>query len=204
MNVLGKLKFSGEDIVITDPMYFVKTEKHGDITKAPKRSDYYPPKWDFSTEIQFDSPLFETTIKCEAAYRDAYDKWNDTNPDDWDICNYGDNMELLGFKNYLTQSTIYGPWSCTVYNINKLGKPVNKIGNFTSDSGMVGVFTLSEINQYNSAYNSYATEKWSNTVIHDFDGIVTIINVGSSNVKDCDIRIIGCGNVSFMTRQTGW
>lgn len=33
--------------------------------------------------------------------------------DDWRACDYGNNMEALGIKNYLTSSTEYGDWSCT-------------------------------------------------------------------------------------------
>lgn len=36
--------------------------------------------------------------------------------DDWEACGYGDNMEALGIHNYMTRDTIYGDWSCTVYN----------------------------------------------------------------------------------------
>ena len=33
--------------------------------------------------------------------------------EDWRKCDYGDNMEVLGFSNYISESTIYGDWSCT-------------------------------------------------------------------------------------------
>lgn len=33
--------------------------------------------------------------------------------DDWDACDYGQNMEALGIKTYLTSDTEYGDWSCT-------------------------------------------------------------------------------------------
>ena len=41
---------------------------------------------------------------------------NGTKPitlDDWKACDYGDNMEVLGIKNYIYRGTIYGDWSCT-------------------------------------------------------------------------------------------
>lgn len=34
---------------------------------------------------------------------------------DWDKCDCGDNMERLGFTNYICGSTIYGDWSCFTY-----------------------------------------------------------------------------------------
>lgn len=36
--------------------------------------------------------------------------------DDWGKCDYGDNMEVLGFSNYISESTIYGDWSCTTWS----------------------------------------------------------------------------------------
>ena len=37
------------------------------------------------------------------------------NTDDWDKCDYGENLEALGFTNYISESTLYGDWSCTTY-----------------------------------------------------------------------------------------
>lgn len=37
-------------------------------------------------------------------------------PADWGKCDYGDNMEVLGFSNYISESTIYGDWSCTTWS----------------------------------------------------------------------------------------
>ena len=34
---------------------------------------------------------------------------------DWDNCNYGEYMEVLGINNYECRNTIYGDWSCMVY-----------------------------------------------------------------------------------------
>jgi hypothetical protein len=38
---------------------------------------------------------------------------DDPEKDDWDLCNYGKNMEKLGINTYLTANTEYGDWSCT-------------------------------------------------------------------------------------------
>lgn len=37
-------------------------------------------------------------------------------PADWGKCDYGDNMGVLGFSNYISESTIYGDWSCTTWS----------------------------------------------------------------------------------------
>jgi hypothetical protein len=41
---------------------------------------------------------------------------NELTDDDWAACNYGENMQALGIKTYLTRGTIYGDWSCTTFN----------------------------------------------------------------------------------------
>lgn len=34
--------------------------------------------------------------------------------DDWDACNYGESMEILGIEHYMTRDTLYGDWSCSL------------------------------------------------------------------------------------------
>ena len=36
--------------------------------------------------------------------------------EDWDKCEYGKRLDVLGFTNYVSESTIYGDWSCTTYS----------------------------------------------------------------------------------------
>lgn len=36
--------------------------------------------------------------------------------DDWEKCEYGGRMETLGFTTYISESTIYGDWSCTTWS----------------------------------------------------------------------------------------
>lgn len=93
------------DIIITDPCYIMKKK-----TGKPTINDYEILKGK-------GSKLFsEYTDEENAAYKEleaARMKWEKENPDDWDTCDYGDNMEALGFTNYLTSDTGYGDWSCT-------------------------------------------------------------------------------------------
>jgi hypothetical protein len=59
------------------------------------------------------------------------------NRDDWDKSGYGDNMEVLGIKTFLTSGTEYGDWSCTTVKdtkesetiIVKLNTNYNKLWN---------------------------------------------------------------------------
>lgn len=36
---------------------------------------------------------------------------------DWEKCDCGNNMEVLGFSTFISESTIYGDWSCTVWDL---------------------------------------------------------------------------------------
>ena len=38
--------------------------------------------------------------------------------DDWEACDCGQNMEVLGIKHYICESTIYGDWGCTTYKVD--------------------------------------------------------------------------------------
>lgn len=52
---------------------------------------------------------------------------NDSKQDDWCKCSYGENMEALGINHYMTESTIYGDWSCITYAIDNPQKIVNQL-----------------------------------------------------------------------------
>jgi len=63
------------------------------------------------------------------------------NRDDWDICGYGDNMQALGIKTFLTSDTEYGDWSCTTVkdspesakHVAKLNENYTKLWNAHND-----------------------------------------------------------------------
>lgn len=123
------------------------------------------------------------------------------NVEDWDKCKYGKNMKRLNnITNYISSSTIYGDWSCTVYegNIKQRSIKDKKLGNFCADAGMVAVFELDEVLKYNPNYNDIEKIPWVVTVIPDFTGEVTIENINNS------IHVIGKGNVNFYSIQTGF
>lgn len=88
--------------------------------------------------------------------------------DDWEKCGYGDNMEVLGIKNYICRDTIYGDWSCTTFNLDT----GNVIGEFCADAGMVAVFLLDEVLKYNSDFDYHIDKPWTTTLIKNFDGEV--------------------------------
>lgn len=88
--------------------------------------------------------------------------------DDWGRSAYGFRMEELGVRTYLTAETLMGDWDCRAYDAVS-GK---EIGRFCSDSGLVSVFLLEEILQYNPAYNEHLVHPYTAVWIRDFRGMV--------------------------------
>ena len=193
-------------IVITDPCYIIRKCP----IKCPNEEDYST-----SEELAYEAALDK--------YFEESHKYND-----WDKCNYGENMEVLGIYNYISESTIYGDWSCTTYQTEKEPKellesilrilndnleneaygdgelPIPKvgkaIGGFCADAGLVGVFLLDEILAYNPEWKSWIEEhSWCATIIKDFKGEVEYY----IDKVDGEAHIVGTGNINFYTAQTG-
>ena len=93
---------------------------------------------------------------------------NEKHKDDWNTCNCGFDMEKLGINHYMTRDTLYGDWSCTTYNLDTK----EKIGDFCADAGLVSVFLLDEVLNYNPDYDWHITKPYTATVIKDFKGTV--------------------------------
>lgn len=139
---------------------------------------------------------------------------NESTQDDWETCDYGSQFEVFGIHTYMTHSTLYGDWSCTVYN-KDTEKP---IGEFCADAGLVSVFLLDEVRAYNPDIDNWIKEHpWCATVIKDFDGTVSFdiwhiqwaleSDIGHHKAgeicKDDCLVVEGKGNINFTTRQTG-
>lgn len=134
--------------------------------------------------------------------------------DDWELCSYGDDMEKLGIKNYISRDTLYGDWSCTTYNSDT--KEI--FGQFCADAGMVGVFLLEEVLKYNPEFDYHTERPWTTTLIKDFDGEVEFEIIHTEGIweddtefhskggrwEDDSVSVIGRGNINFETRQTGF
>ena len=137
------------------------------------------------------------TLNAESdAYHKAEEKYHEEHKEDWEICEYGENMEVLGFKTYLVDGTGYGDWGCTVYDDKK-----QKIGEFCADAGLVGVFLLDEVLKYNPDFNYHLERPWTTTLIKDFHGTVEI----KSKMTDDGyplVTVVGVGNVNFKSEQT--
>lgn len=109
--------------------------------------------------------------------------------DDWEACNYGSEMEVFGIHNYMTRDTIYGDWSCTVYNTDT----EKKIGSFCADAGLVSVFLLDEVLKYNPDFDWDYTKPWTTTLIENFKGTVQFIVLEQERMHKNDF--IHGGNV---------
>ena len=189
------MKFKGT-IIITDPCYIVK--------KCTKKNPY-PFPW---TTENIKAPNIKEMVK-------KYNEWEDAH-DDWTKCMYGQNMEVLGIKHYICESTIYGDWGCTTYKVDSNPKEIIDnfaeaeengrdygveclaLGNFCADAGLVAVFLLDEVRKYNPDIDEWiASHDWCVTTIPDFDGEVNYYVDKQDNA-----HIIGIGNINFFTTQT--
>lgn len=110
------------------------------------------------------SPTYETENE---AYNKAVAKWETEQEDDWEKCCCGEAMEKLGLNTFIVCGTIYGDWSCTVFN--SLTK--EKMGEFCADSGQVGIFLMKEVLEYNPNLD---LPKHCATIIKNFDGHVRV------------------------------
>lgn len=100
------MKFKGT-IIITDPCYIIKDN----LLKHPKPEDFNLPYSVYS------KPYDKYSTPNELAYKVACDKyWEEKSEyDDWEKCEYGSNMKVLGINNYISEPTIYGDWGCNTY-----------------------------------------------------------------------------------------
>lgn len=197
--ILGYKHFRG-DIVIGDPMYFVSQQLKDSELDKPVWRDYFP-RDQYTSEMLKDHKIQEEYETCNRRYKQAYTTWIDSQTSDWELCNYGENLELIGFKDPFVFSTEYGLWSCTAYEGMKHN---NTLGKFFSDSGLVGVFLLAEIRDYNSDFHPRRRSPKDVAVISKFVGNVFIVNNSDKSGIDADIRLYGVGSTNFHTEQTGY
>lgn len=194
------MRFKG-DIIITDPCYICKEKQ--EVGEYPVSEDYfsYSSKKDY-TDYKKSSCESKQYREEWKRYFAALSEYRDNNISDWELCNYGEDMEVLGIKNYICRDTLYGDWSCTTYNSDTH----EKIGEFCADAGMVGVFLLDEVLKYNPDFNYHIERPWTTTLIKDFDGEIDfeIIHTEGEKWEDDSVRIIGRGNINFETKQTGF
>lgn len=103
----------------------------------------------------------------------------------------------LGFTDCIMGSTIYGDWSCTVWDTDS--KRV--LGQFCADGGMYCVMYLEEVLKYAPAFDYHVKLPHTACVIKGFDGDITPKIV--TRDEDDSVIIVGNGNINFTTAQTG-
>lgn len=111
-------------IIITDPCYVVK-----DIEEVVKEKGIELPKYpNISPKASFkELEEYNKKVREARSYIQKYD--------DWRRCYCGEDMGILGFTKYISESTIYGDWSCTTYKINNnnVVKAVEELSNLNSE-----------------------------------------------------------------------
>ena len=99
------------------------------------------------------------------------------------------------FTDHLGRDTVYGDWFCTVYNTDT----DEVLGKFCADAGYVGCYYLDEVLK---AYPNFAKMgDWTRTIIKNFDGVVRMPTVVTSD--DRYTYVEGVGNINFKSVQTG-
>lgn len=162
-------------------------EKHGKDTLLRKSTSAFI---NYVSNPDTATITFSETFEKEMdEYHKAEEVWHESNADDWEKCEFGENMEALGFTTFISEDTIIGDWGCTVKNLDN-----NQIiGEFSADAGMVGVFLLDEVMKYNP---DFKIEDGIATVIRDFDGKIEITDF------DGEVSVRGTGNINFKSYQT--
>ena len=230
------------DIIITDPCYLVKSKKPDDeyLAREPKPKDFGlpdPPIEDenvirkmirdslLDIQAKIDAhPEEEKAIRAASyvgrrrAFLDALQSWHDE-INAWHACGYGYCLDKLGITQFVTEDTLYGDWSCTVFDNDN--KP---LGRFCADSSLVTVCLLDEVRKHNPDIDQWiADHEWCAAVIKGFDGTVKFIKETAAWESDSDFECCGKilwhkgdtrtdetlilegeGNIPFKTSQTGF
>ena len=166
-----------------------------------------------SEPVEFDGDIIITDPCYVVRDEDMYDN-------DWQESEYGERLDKLGINHFMTRDTIFGDWSCSVFNTNT-GR---KIGSFCADAGLVSVMSLEEVLQYNPEFNYHTDKKWTTALIKNFKGTVQFIvkevkwyldedtSYGKKGDEFTDycVEVVGHGinkktgkPIDFIGRQTG-
>lgn len=123
--------------------------------------------------------------------------------EDWGKSNYGCDLKVFNVTNYLTCDTLYGDWSCTVFNLDEDRKP---IGEFCADAGLVSVLSLGDvIEKINPNFERWAKDHdWCVTIIKNFTGFVQIKTAFNSFTGEIYAYVSGSGSINFVGEQTGY
>ncbi|MCK9576576.1 MAG: hypothetical protein M0R51_11690 [Clostridia bacterium] len=113
------------------------------------------------------------------------------NIEDWDKCKDGKDLSYIGLENFMVTNTLCGDWECIIINDSN-----KQIGHILADTGLVGVFSLSEIRKYSKTREaSIKIAKPIVTIIYDFHGDVQFYKSIQDDIEYTKIK--GVGNINF-------
>ena len=123
--------------------------------------------------------------------------------EDWVRCDFGRDLSIFGVQKYIVHDTLYGDWSCTVYNLDKNREPM---GEFCADAAHVSVLSLKDISEnINPDFEAWVKEHdWCATIIRDYIGIVQIKTGFNSAYNEFYAYVSGSGSINFVGEQTGF
>lgn len=216
-----RLTFDNKTVLITDPCYIMKSEAY----KCKSRKSFMRfeefakekyEEWEKSETMSIPQILdFYKTYDEYKEKEKEFDRENYEEPklSDWDKCSDGD-FSSIGIKNAISNSTIYGDWSCHTFNSDT----TEVLGEFCADAGLVAVFDYDEVLAYNPDFeNELKKHPHIATLIPGFTGDVYFDLEHTTGVyeedtqyhkkgepwEDYSLHVVGKGNINFVTRQTG-
>lgn len=180
--LIGCIEFENEGILITDPCYLNEFKSDG---KWSEFLDKFELQWNYS-------PLYNIEYKLECEKKGIKPEYKIVKPA------YQDDHIIV-------TDTLYGDWSCTVYNCsyeelqNRIAnkqrvKKGDFVGQFCADAGLVCICSA----KHYSMPENYGD--WTYTFIPNFTGIVSLY----INDDEEELFIEGEGNISFCSCQTGF
>ena len=113
--------------------------------------------------------------------------------DDYQRCEYGKKLSVLGFSDYLYLEFPDDPQIVINTDTGKV------LGGICQDSCSVAVVYKSELEKHNPNYEEAFGDKSNRTVIEDFDGEIAceIVPAETDYGSDTDTVITGTGNINF-------
>lgn len=110
--------------------------------------------------------------------------------EDWKRCGYGDHMDALGIKTFLSALVTEGEEDLCAWSPD--GKTC--YGTFVTDSGVATAFLLHEILQYDPDFDEHLVCPENALWIPEFDGTVTVLGTGQEQWLE------GAGSHPFTTK----
>lgn len=113
--------------------------------------------------------------------------------DDWEKCNFGEDLKSLGFTDYLYIDFPDDP------QIVKNAEDSEVLGGICQDSGVIVVVYKNELEKYNPDYEKDFYDENNRTIIDNFDGEILVekVSVSVDGYEDEDTIISSIGNIIF-------